>query len=89
MGAIAIRYEVPVDKYERPYDAYRALVEEEQYNCGHDPYSGTIATCEYKGKCEKPETSDEYELLLDDIRKRECYYYIDGNKYVFIGWAAC
>lgn len=89
MGATTFHIKVRKDNYERPYDAYRALVEEAEYEYGHDPYSGTIATCEYMGKVEKPETSDEYDLLLDDIRKRECYYYIDGSYYVFIGWAAC
>jgi hypothetical protein len=89
MGATTIHYEVPKEKYERPYDAYRALVEEEQYNYGHDPYSGTIATCEYYGRIRTPRDQEEYDELLEDIGKREVVYYEKDDKYVFIGWAAC
>ena len=89
MGATTIHYEVKKENYERPYDAYRALVEEEQYNYGHDPYSGTIATCEYYGRIDTPKNQDEYDEAIDNIGKRKVYYYEDGDKWVFIGWAAC
>lgn len=89
MGATSIEYFAKKSKYERPIDAYRALVEEAEWEYGQDPYSGTIATCEYMGKCETPATLEEYDLILDSIQKREVYYYDTSEYYVFIGWAAC
>ena len=89
MGATTIHYEVRKDRYESPSAAYRALVEEEQYNYGHDPYSGTIATCEFMGRVKTPKDNDEYDELVDQMSKRECAYYEKGDKWVFIGWAAC
>lgn len=89
MGATSIHHQVLKEKFERPYDAYRALVEEAQYDYGHDPYSGTIATCEYHGRINTPENDEEYDEALERIGKRECVYYVKGDYYVFIGWAAC
>jgi FMN phosphatase YigB (HAD superfamily) len=89
MGATTIHHRVPKDRHERAIDAYRELVEEALYEYGHDPYSGTIATCEYYGRIDTPKNDEEYEEALDKIGKRECVYYIEDDYYVFIGWASC
>lgn len=89
MGATTIHHEVPKDRYESPSAAYRALVEDALYEYGHDPYSGTIATCEFQGRCKTPNDNEEYDLILDKMRKREVCYYDKGDYWVFIGWAAC
>lgn len=89
MGATTIHYEVKKERYESPSAAYRALVEEEQYNYGNDPYSGTIATCEFMGRVRTPKDNDEYDELVDQMSKRECAYYEKDDKWIFIGWAAC
>lgn len=96
MGATNIHYEHPAQSNRGEISAREAfsnLVEEEQYEYGHDPYSGTIATCELGGKVSKPKDEDEYDELLDSVDKREVVYYKDGpegrQNWVFIGWAAC
>ena len=89
MGATNIHHEVPKEKYTSPSAAYKTLVEDALYNYGHDPYSGTIATCTFRGKCKTPENNEEYEDVLDSIYKREVCYYEKGDNWVFIGWAAC
>lgn len=89
MGATSIQYRVNKSEYESPQAAYRALVEEALYNYGHDPYNGTISTCELQGQIPEPQSSDEYETALEDIGKREVCYYERGNTWIFIGWAAC
>ena len=89
MGATSIEYTVRQSEYESPQAAYRALVEEAEYNYGHDPYNGTISTCEFRGKIDRPCNDEEYEEALDDIHKRDVCYYEDGHTWVFIGWAAC
>ena len=45
MGATNIHYEASKKQYESAREAYQSLREEEQYEYGHDAYSGTIATC--------------------------------------------
>jgi hypothetical protein len=89
MGATSIKYTVRQSEYESPQAAYRAMVEEAEYNYGHDPYNGTISTCEFRGRIARPCNSAEYEEALDNIHKRDVYYYEDGHTWVFIGWAAC
>lgn len=89
MGAIPIHYTVKKETYEDPVQAYRELVDEALYEYGHDPYSGTIATCELQGKISKPKDDEAYEKQLDKIHKRDCWYYEDEENYHFIGWAAC
>ena len=89
MGAEAIHYKASKTKYETARQAFNALVEEAQYEYGHDPYSGTIATCEFYGEIQKPVSDDAYELALDKIGKREVCFYEDDDHFHFIGWAAC
>ena len=89
MGATNIHYKAPMNKFKHASDAFKALREEELYNHGDDPYSGTIATCTYAGKVEPPRTNEQYDDLLDRIGKRECVVYEKDGYYNFVGWAAC
>lgn len=96
MGATNIHYEHPAQNRRGKVsarEAFNNLVEEEQYEYGHDPYSGTIATCELCREVSRPKDEDEYDALLDRVGKREVVYYKDGpegrENWVFIGWAAC
>lgn len=89
MGATAIHHNVKKKDYSSPRQAFNALVEEAQYQYGHDPYSGTIATCEFYGEIKSPETSEAYNLALEKIGKREVYYYETPDNWEFMGWAAC
>lgn len=89
MGAIPIHYTVKKETYKDPVQAYRELVDEALYEYGHDPYSGTIATCELQGKISKPKDDEAFDKQLDAIHKRDCWYYEDDEYYHFIGWAAC
>ena len=88
MGATNIHYTVSKQKFTSAIEAYRELVDEALYEYGHDPYSGTIATCELQGKISKPKDDEAYEKQLDAIHKRDCWYYEDDTHYHFIGWAA-
>jgi len=45
MGATNIHYTASKKNYKSAREAYKALREDAQYEYGHDPYSGTIATC--------------------------------------------
>jgi hypothetical protein len=93
MGATNIHYEHPrVDARGREIsakEAFNNLYEEAVDFSGHDPYSGTIATCELAGSIRAPKDDDEYDDLLDRIDKREVRYYKEDGNWVFIGWAAC
>jgi len=89
MGATNIHYKAQMSKFKHAVDAFNALREEELYNHGHDPYSGTIATCTYDGQVEAPRTNEEYDDLLDRIDKRKCVVYEKDGYYNFIGWAVC
>jgi hypothetical protein len=95
MGATNIHYEFPlVDAGGREVsarDAYNQLVDEALEYHGSDPYSGTIATCELRGKIRAPKDDEEYDDLLDRVGKRQVRYYKDedAERWVFIGWAAC
>ena len=89
MGATNIHYEASKINYSTADDAFDSLREEELYEYGHDPYSGTIATCSLLGRISEPKDDDAYEEALDKIDKRECVYYETDTHFVFIGWAAC
>lgn len=92
MGATNIHYEhVAVDKSGdiTAKQAFNNLYERAVWENGHDPYSGTIATCELGKSMIAPETEDEYDDLLERIDKREVRYYKKDDIWVFIGWAAC
>tara|TARA_B110000116_G_C16403511_1_gene388555 strand:+ start:19 stop:288 length:270 start_codon:yes stop_codon:yes gene_type:complete len=89
MGATNIHYTASKKSYESARDAYDSLREEEQYEYGNDPYSGTIATCTLEGKIPEPKDDDAYDEALDNVDKRECVYYETDTHYVFIGWASC
>ena len=89
MGATNIHYEAIKKHYKSALEAFKELVENDLYEYGHDPYSGTIATCSLSGKISRPKDDDAYEEALDRIGKRECVYYETDNDYIFIGWAAC
>ena len=89
MGATTIHYKAPKSEFKTAAEAFFALVEEETYNYGHDPYSGTIATCSLTSKVNKPKNDEEYDELLDRIDKRECVVYEDDEYFTFVGWAAC
>lgn len=89
MGAIPIHQVASKKVYRTAVEAYRDLVEDALYKHGHDPYSGTIATCELQGKISKPKDDEAYDKQLDAIHKRDCWYYEDDEHYHFIGWASC
>ncbi len=89
MGATNIHYTASKKQYKSARDAYQELREDAQYEYGHDPYSGTIATCSLEGKIPEPKDDDAYDEALDRVDKRECVYYETDTHYVFIGWAAC
>lgn len=89
MGATNIHYRASKKQYKSALEAFKELVENDLYEYGHDPYSGTIATCSLSGKISRPKDDDAYDEALDRIHKRECVYYETDNDYIFIGWAAC
>lgn len=89
MGATNIHYTASKKTYSSAREAYKSLVEQEQYDYGHDPYSGTIATCTLQGRIPQPEDDQAYEEALDCVHKRDCVYYETDTHYVFIGWASC
>ena len=89
MGATSIHYDASKKHYKSAREAYQSLREEEQYEYGHDAYSGTIATCSLEGKISEPKDDDAYDEALDKVDKRECVYYETDTHYIFIGWAAC
>lgn len=96
MGATNIHYTYPIASGKnsegiKPREAFNILYERAVQDYGHDPYSGTIATCELAGSIRKPKDEDDYDELLDSIDKRKVKYYRDdeSGNWVFIGWAAC
>jgi len=89
MGAISIHEVASKKVYSNAVDAYNDLVDQALYEHGHNPYSGTIATCELQGKINKPKDDEAFDAQLDAIHKRDCWYYEDDEHYHFIGWAAC
>ena len=89
MGATSFHQSVLKKNYESAKQAFRELVEDALYEHGHDPYSGTIATCSLLGEIKEPESDDHYNAALEELRKRECVYFETQDKYHFIGWASC
>ena len=89
MGATSFHQSVQKKNYESAKQAFRELVEDALYEHGHDPYSGTIATCSLLGEIKEPESDDHYNAALEELRKRECVYFETQDKYHFIGWASC
>lgn len=89
MGATPIHVTVNKKLYRNAVQAYRELVDDALYEYGHDPYSGTIATCELQGKISEPKDDEAFQKQLDAIHKRDCWYYETDEHYHFIGWAAC
>ena len=89
MGATPIHQVASKKVYRSAVEAYNDLVDQALYEYGHDPYSGTIATCELQGKISKPVDDVAFDAHLDAIHKRDCWYYEDDEHYHFIGWAAC
>jgi len=89
MGATSFHQSVPKKNYESAKQAFRELVEDALYEHGHDPYSGTIATCSLSGEINEPESDKHYENALEELSKRECVYFETQDKYHFIGWASC
>ena len=86
-------------------EAYNKLCEEAVYYYGHDPYNGTISTCDM-GRCtlsfKEYESGNEdkaYHHILKEMdygEKRTANYVDLGydskrktNHYIFYGWAAC
>jgi len=89
MGATTIHYKVPKKDFTSPRQAFQHLSQVALEEYGTDPYSGTIATCEYYGAIHPPANSDEYDEAIDRLCKRECVHYEEDGYYNFIGWAAC
>tara|TARA_R110002153_G_scaffold215624_1_gene368236 strand:+ start:28 stop:297 length:270 start_codon:yes stop_codon:yes gene_type:complete len=89
MGATNINYTASKNQYASAREAYQSLREEAQYEYGHDPYSGTIATCTLEGRISQPKDDDAYDEALENIDKGECVYYETDTHYIFIGWASC
>lgn len=89
MGATNIHCTASKKNYKSVRDAYQSLREDAINDYGHDPYSGTIATCTLDGQISEPIDDDAYDEALDRIDKRECVYYETDTHYVFIGWASC
>lgn len=88
MGSTNIHYSIRKEEWNSPVDAYKHLVDTEVYNYGDDPYNGTISTCRYGGRINKPLDEIEYHKALNRIDKWECKYYETEEHYVFIGWAS-
>tara|TARA_R110000850_G_scaffold12595_1_gene42179 strand:- start:387 stop:728 length:342 start_codon:yes stop_codon:yes gene_type:complete len=67
-----------VGRYKNASDAYNDLVEEAEYECGHDPYNGTISTTNgFKTSNDNPrygtKSFDKWEeKMIDDMDKYEC-----------------
>jgi len=89
MGATNIHYKAPTKRFKSAREAFNALCEEEIYNYGHDPYSGTIATCSLVGEAKTPIDNEDYDELLDRLGKRDCVWYEKDGFYNFVGWASC
>lgn len=89
MGATSIHYTIEKTEGLSAQQAYKELVQEALQRYDDDPYSGTIATCSLRGKVNAPEDDEAYMDLLDEISKREVYYYEADGLYHFFGWAAC
>ncbi len=85
-------------------EAYDKLYEEAVYYYGHDPYNGTISTCDMGGctlsfKEYKGENMDKAQKHIKEMDYGEKWTanYVDlgydkklkENRYMFYGWAAC
>ena len=76
-----------------PEDAYKEAVQQALYDCGHDPYNGTISTTrgfKFLGEIEKNAVRDYIDQHTDDFDKWDKCGCIKTEKdYIFFGWAAC
>lgn len=85
-------------------EAFMALVEEAQWEYGHDPYNGTISTTSLSRRPAKvirkrfteKAIDDAYEVAKkDDWGKKweaqaiDCGATKGGHMWAFYGWAAC
>lgn len=84
-------------------EAFKDLVEQAQYDCGHNPYSGTIATCddfEVRPLEENESLADWRRRMWDDDTiskwgpcacvKDPSVEEVNGRfLWHFAGWAAC
>ena len=67
-----------VGRYKNASDAYNSIVKEAEYECGHDPYNGTISTTNgFKTSNDNPrygtKSFDKWEdKMIDDMDKYEC-----------------
>jgi hypothetical protein len=84
--------------------AYRRAQEQARFMYGHDPYNGTISTCDLIGEGDfdgeaftqedgrtrrTPELQEFLNAAFDRIDKRECEgLRIAAGRYLFYGWAA-
>jgi len=76
-------------------EAYRDCVEQAMYDCGHDPYNGTISTTQgfVHIPLEEGESEQDWSTrILDDPRVQKwesCAYRVTEDGFLFSGWAAC
>lgn len=67
-----------VGRFKRPGDAFYAAIKEAEYDSGHDPYNGTISTCDdFDIRSDNPRYGTAAfnkweEKVLSDLCKREC-----------------
>jgi hypothetical protein len=89
----AINFIEVVRGCDSPEDAYKEAVQQALYDCGHDPYNGTISTTrgfKFLGEIEKNDVEDYIDQHTDDFDKWEACGCIKSEKdYIFFGWAAC
>ena len=67
MGATIFHQSVPKKNYESARQAFRELVEDALYEHGHDPYSGTIATCSLSGEIKEPESDYDRKAIMASL----------------------
>lgn len=94
MGATNIEYRLPVKKYPTPdslREWYKREVQQCLYECGHDPYNGTISTT--NGINFPTQTFTEegaaWDWILENTDKRGPVAAIRFGEYWLVGgWAA-
>jgi hypothetical protein len=77
MGAVDFSA-LEVGRFKRPGDAFNEAREDAEYEYGHDPYNGTISTCDnFDIRDDNPRYGtaafNKWEdKVLSDLSKREC-----------------
>jgi len=94
MGATNIEYRLPVKKYpteESIREWYKNEVQSCLYECGHDPYNGTLSTTRGIKFCSQTFTDEgaAWDYLLENTEKWSNALAVKfGDFWLIGGWAA-